>query len=1295
MKHTRYLKATTLTISLLLLGCAKEKPYDSTYKEVELLSKNQIITEEVVKLDNGKTEKRPVEYLYVPMTLGTPMNVTEADPFFQGQEKVVKLQWSEEGIEVFEIEKDPRYADNRLNEYPVLTIPGEYKDYRCKQDAYGECTNVEEENREVSWDKKRNFLPKLAEIKIRELNQLDIFTLNNGACLSEGDTKLVNYEISPGVINVELEKTYKVNASNFSCFIQSFYEDQLKTNGFSVRKFYSLVRLDKLTTKAYKPVTYETPDQSDFGFFAKKEKVLENDFDRSRSKVKTLMERWHPGVADDLNTEQNELAPRTIKYYLSPEFSKNENSYILEATKDAIETMNREMLQSKVPLQIKAIEQPNPKVAKGPGDLRYSSIVLIEDPLANGLLGYGPSVSNPYTGEIVKAHTNMYLGVLKSQTRYIYQAAVDLSKEKSEVTEVQKEKDIKLSPEALTTLPKSLVLTHFPELAASLIPSPPKPPVVEENNNDSDNPRPPSVTEEEETERHSEPKNYRFNPTAFHDNNSNGHHHAHGHLSKFSDKNKLFEFKQKLKHRIQTKQNNDYRPLSVINRLREEGNLTEDKEIMLKEEARLNRYAENNAFAVEFLNIGGTSKVIYPELLKVKGITKEQNILKSYDDLTSEQKSKVQKIILTNSFKATLIHEIGHNLGLRHNFLGSWDSENFYTEDEAQSLGMNSAPAYSSIMDYSFSEYNQLKAFGKYDLAALRFGYSRQVELSNGKFSDIKGSLYDLKNSLENGVTLKSYQYCTDENAGLSSTCNRFDEGTTLVEITQHLISKYKNNYKYRNFRDGRLDYSSYNLPLYLFSRQREFMRIRNILEEYEFFAGIFSKKFLEVGCSPEEVNLYPVCKMVNDRRDAVKIIGDFFAEILSTPDHICALSRPSDLKKVVSYRKLSDIYEDLKFQINYVPKSCFDEKVKEFLITSTDAENQFVPIGEAGKYFNSFKDNNPNYRFVTDRYVLGTWADKLMTFKVLFKRDSDKGNTDENHMALMDVPYIKESIKTVLDHYILGRPLQTLLPFKTEKGTTFTTPYAIQDDYKIEMLESAYSWLRGPLGLPVNGGKGDLLQASLNQTKTGVDYGLEYREDVIFARNLTAVDIKYGTENDPIKGDVYFFDSDYRITYSASSKTPYAFKMITAINKFPLLERAGRVLVNSISRARNFPAPPEELSPEDRLFFLLPPSLQEQLLMFSGQGAVLPEEVFVGNLGEEIGPEIFKVYQKGEEYLKNILKIKEEASNTPPSGSPDYIKDLFKLPKDLLDDYALGFVTLETLEYYKKQLRKMPPFKQ
>lgn len=1315
MKHTKTIKTLSVLATIAFMGCAKEKPYDVQYKEVELLSRNQIVTEETVQLEDGSTVTRPVEYVYVPMTLGTPMNVTDADPFYQGQEKVVRLQWAEEGLEVVEIERDRRFADNDLNEYPVLTIPGAYKDYRCREDAYGECTNAEEENTEVEWYDKKNFLPELENLKVKEVNELDIFTLNNASCLSEGETKVVNYEITPGVINVELEKNYKVSKADFFCFFMAFFDDQLKTSGFRVRKYFSLVRLDKLATPGYQPVVYNEPDRDDFGFFAREEKVLTGEFDRQRPEKRDFMERWNPGTPDDLKTEKNEYSPRFVEYYLSPEYSKPENDYILQATKEAVALMNQEMFQSKVPLQIKLIEQKDPKKAVSPGDLRYTSLVLIEDPLANGLLGYGPAVSNPYTGEIIKAHTNMYLGVLKSMTRWVYQAAVDITNERAQAAnQTQNVEDIKIAPEALENLPESLALAHFPELIAANMP---KPPVVEPtptptpgdqgdtntddqgdsqdegdvaDNNDGDTPAEEGEVVVEEGEVVVEEAGHAIAE------------HAHSKrferaLKKAISPEMYRRVMRATEARIHAKKDSTNKAAAILARLKEEGNLTKEQEHLLKEEARLDRYAENNALAVEFFPIGGTSKVIYPTLLKISGVQTDKGTLKPFDELTTDQKAEVQKVIVSNSYKATLIHELGHNLGLRHNFMGSWDKDNFYTDAEAQALGMEAAPAYSSIMDYSFSEYNQLKAFGKYDLAALRFGYANQVELKNGQFVEVKGSISKFKESLTGDLAMREYQFCTDENAGLSSTCNRFDEGTNLVEVSKHLIKRYKDYYKYRNFRDGRLDFSAYDLPSYVFARMNEFTRIRDVMEEYEFFAEIFGPELMQEGCTPQQEEQFPVCKMINDRRDSVKIVGDFFIEVLKTPDHLCALALPEDPTTVVAYKKLYDIYDDVKFDIDYVTTSCFDPKVKETLGTADPQSGTpaLIPVGETGKFLNGFKDMDPNYKYVTDRFVLGTWPDKVMAFNALFRRTWGKSNTDRGHMSLMDLPYVKEQAQEVLDHMILGKPMQSYLPFTMEDGKKFSIPYAIQDDYKVETLEDYFTWLRDYLGLPVGGGEGNLLAASLTQTRTGIDFGDQYTDAAFETRNMAAVIRQRGfvPEVNRSPEEIYYYDSKARTTFSANEYSPYAFRMISALNNFETLEAAGRLAAAQVVEARNNPEPPQTLPAPAQVFWLMNPSLQNQLIQLSEQGADIPQDVFTGQFGPQIGPLLFAAYQQGADFMKAVLVLKEEMANTPPADASDEVKALYNLPVELIADYAMGLLTEETLEYYKKQLLRMPNF--
>lgn len=1304
----------TLT-TLLFVGCAKEKPYDVEYKEVELLSRSNILIEETVQLKDGTSVTRPIEYLYVPMTLGTPMNVTDADPFYQGQEKIVRLAWSKEGLEVLQIEKDGRFQDNELNEYPVLTIPGKYKDFKCREDAYGDCTNVEEEDNEKEWYEKKSFLPEFEKLEVREVNELNIFTLNNGSCLSEEGNKVVDYELKAGVINIELETSYKVNSSNFFCFFRSFFDDQLQTNGFRVRKFYSLVRLKDLASPDYEAVNYPDEDHNKFGFFNREELVLNNDYDRRRKEKNILMERWNP------KRKNNELV-----YFLSPEYSKEENRFILDATYEAINTMNNEMAASNVPFKIKLIEQPDPKTAVSPGDLRYNSLVLIEDPLANGLLGYGPAVSNPYTGEIVKAHTNMYLGVLKGMTRHVYESAVDITEDryrKANPPGPGLNSPVLADIGVLSNLPEGLQVIYsevqFQRRMTLLENERARRLQGETQPQDEEEEEEGQVGDNDDDQGENQDKDKKNSPAKVTEILNAVP------IQRIKDRNNLKRIaiphfdRQHIEHafkeRSQTR--TEKRAAEKLIELKEAGLLTKEQELELKEEARLDRYAENNALATEFFPIGGTSKVIYPELLAISGIQTFRGTLKRWDELSSAQKEAAQKIIVKSSYIATLIHELGHNLGLRHNFMGSWDKENFYTDEEAREMGMEAAPAYSSIMDYSFSEFNQLKALGKYDLAALRFAYAREVEVEEAvqgsegeevsvtKIVPVKGTLASLEQSLPGNQSLKNYEFCTDENAGLSTNCNRFDEGTTLEEITKHLIKRYEEGYKYRNFRDGRHEFSAYDLPSYIRARKREFTRIRDVIEDYEFFVELFGKDIMATGCNPEAEKTNIVCRWIRDRINAVELAGNFFLDVLSTPDHLCAVVTIENPDLIIDYLKLGEIYEENKSRFSKVPKSCFDNEVQNILRDPRPSAKDPEPkplyaVGEAGKFLNGFKDTDPKFRYVTDRYVIGTWPDKVMAVKALYMRKWGKSNTDRAHMSLLDIPEFREKAESYLSHYIMGTPLPDGATFTLDDGRKHKLPYAIADDYTINPLEDAFSYMRKGLGLPEEGGKGTLIGAALSQIDRKVDYGVEFEEASWNVANSFSV-IKedgYVPESDLHPNEVSYYDRFSRMTYISNKDGRTASFLIQAINAWNgVFKEADIHLSYKVFKQRGErPTAPADVTGDDRLFW---ENVQDgelsQLIMIAEEGASLN----VGAINqffsrvEGLPQAVLSVYDKGANHMKAMRDRMAILKETPPKDATDLEKELYKVPRLVLNWYSLGVLTDESVNHFVDQLRRLPNF--
>ncbi|MDE0881514.1 MAG: zinc-dependent metalloprotease [Myxococcota bacterium] len=234
---------------------------------------------------------------------------------------------------------------------------------------------------------------------------------------------------------------------------------------------------------------------------------------------------------------------------------------------------------------------------------------------------------------------------------------------------------------------------------------------------------------------------------------------------------------------------------------------------------------------------------------------------------------KIRSYIMRLMFRATALHEIGHNLGLRHNFAGSSDALNYHDsywalkaelgvldpefllgEEGLTALAQNTDEdgvslreyQYSSIMDYSGRWYTDLQGLGKYDRAAILYGYANKVEVWNfegrERLADVNtralwspnnyhytayprilaglpldaptgrgtvggrpvgevigllkertltdvGSDGEMADSTLTNLRVP-YRFCSDEYAGGASYCHRFDEGADVFETVRNRIEK-------------------------------------------------------------------------------------------------------------------------------------------------------------------------------------------------------------------------------------------------------------------------------------------------------------------------------------------------------------------------------------------------------------------------------------------------------------------------------------------------------------------------
>lgn len=323
----------------------------------------------------------------------------------------------------------------------------------------------------------------------------------------------------------------------------------------------------------------------------------------------------------------------------------------------------------------------------------------------------------------------------------------------------------------------------------------------------------------------------------------------------------------------------------------------------------------------------------------------------------------VWRRIREQMFLSTALHEVGHTLGLRHNFSGSFDPMNYPKSYwDLRSAGGTPAPRYldpvtqqelegiqkpnglragisefqqSSIMDYGANFNSDIDGLGKYDRAALKFGYGQLVEV----FTDVKDpfvvgglqvgvtygepapllvdcqgnnytsshytklpSLVNLEARADvpfatlqkrkvapqcpaadevdtdaNGRIVVPYAFCSDEFEGASVGCMAYDRGADVYEVVRDVIDRYKGYYIFDDFRRQRLDFDPEAHLDRLYTRYLE--TIRNAMQFYVLYrADLYDESNAQSVMFWQDPNGWgPFTVAVNDG-------FDLLGEIVTTP---------------------------------------------------------------------------------------------------------------------------------------------------------------------------------------------------------------------------------------------------------------------------------------------------------------------------------------------------------------------------------------------------------------------------
>ncbi|WP_230856301.1 zinc-dependent metalloprotease [Vibrio cidicii] len=975
-------------VSVALYGCgAEERAYEYEPRAAEQISKSSLDTESL--------------WLYMPSTGAAPRYAATQRGFFQGTPKLVTLRFDQKnGIIAEEVDRDtlvdgkPSRYDSSINLAPVLKIPGEFQQYRCAEDQFDECTNKEELNTDASlkWEETTHFTPDYTGIKSLAVDTVDAWWTADNVTES-ADPRLVHweYDADAGVINVEVERTFTADADDMYQF-----GSELEDLSFKTRFFYSLVKLDKLASKDYEVVHYPGRDSQRYGFFNQEKTPLSTNGEADLEGEKyRLINRFNPKKA-------------SIDYYLSDSYFTPEGREFLETTINTIDHVNEVLAGTGVPT-INIVNKETP-AGKHPGDLRINMFNLITDPVDNGLLGYGPSATNPLTGEIVHAHVNQYAGVIRASAREMWRR----------------------------------LTVHYNRQE-----------IARPTENDLDNNQ---TTTNDDNTAASEPAIMTFGGER---------------VSNLVMAKNITNIRASLPMVAASEPRFDNGVVSWLRPdMQQEHSFNKQA---LSYAKQFQAYAEQNMYSDQFLWVSTQSKGLIKGIDYINGgyfdnahldpsqpdyADKVNTKLKAWEDLNADQQAQVTKQISQHIYTSTLVHELGHNLGLRHNFMGSMDKNNFYSEQEITALGYDKVPAYSSIMDYGASIFDELPTYGKYDIAALRFGYNRQAEVNavddqgeptvayasldaidakvSQNYRDYPlGTLEALKEQLakqdnsQPTQSVKNYYYCTDENTSSTTTCNRFDEGTNILELTKFRIQRYWDSYDYLNKRNGRDSFYESRLFGYTVARLNQFNEIREVVEDLGeidyYFAQLKGEEeesygqnvanFYTDNCQNASTRsrLPQGAQMICDTFDAALLAADFFVEVMAQPDHVCEIEVTTGSGQPLQlFSSLNDLWAQYGPDMSYkttLPESCFD---KDLVAKLASGSQPIKVLSETrdGRPYSDMRANNPNQIYSSAIDLMGIWPDKLLAAQTLVQRNDWRSSRDKSNMALMDVSDVRSGTK-------------------------------------------------------------------------------------------------------------------------------------------------------------------------------------------------------------------------------------------------------------------------------------------
>lgn len=808
-----------------VLGCARDNDNNLPPHQTDIMSKIDLV---------GTGESPDVYFSKITVV----SNSTDGGPYFVGLESDMNagyFDFTEDYLQFKNIQGAYKGRESADSLAPIIyQFPITHYNYKLNE-VDGKTTNNIVNDERIPWNLRPQLKIDFSKAASAQFDTIPV-AANIPNCYEQKSRSVVDnsVQIEPGYVSFVIEVVYdKGRCASAQDFVQG-------TRNHTVRFRYSFRKKEPTT---YTPWAYEgelDPQMRKYGYF---QSVKEEIDKHGRIKNIFYINRWDP------NKEHN--------FYFTKDFPQ-EYKHIFQ---DIFDVTNELFANAglKIRFHLRENTWGDGKV-KEFGDLRYSFVNIVDELSPSGPLGYGPSNANPFTGEIIAANLNIYSAGLKYYLQILEQSAdrnEDKFQKSSLFRKMQEVFKTQEDPRSWETqwvdqnadLPK--LYKHMANRTAygypgwhpyTQNPGVNYVKVLQENA---------LATGDELT---ADPiiqvvnKNHSFVQDLFvQTQTQNG----------VVDAQKLINVTDFANHPI-------FKKLAELNH----GNMQLNDLNVLKEFT--NHIEEYSHEQVELAKLNQRGHCIYDmeaslagaERLFIDGFTKEE-------------------IIETILFRVG-IHELGHNLNLRHNFYGSVDKDNFREPSvqkkkcvEWENTGEGKVcvkvepiegeywPAISSsVMDYHRlqDEFYSERTWENYDRAALLYAYS------DGRIDDDK-----------------EYLFCTDEHTLANALCNRHDLGQTPTEIVMSYIKDYEDDYYTVNRRFGRAywDTSGYESRiLSTFKQIKEFLPMWRT----SFFDSRLRDELKKMGYdkdASEEV----IEEMNREMKEAIRLSLAFYQAVLQQSD--------------------------------------------------------------------------------------------------------------------------------------------------------------------------------------------------------------------------------------------------------------------------------------------------------------------------------------------------------------------------------------------------------------------------